>query len=77
MVADAALVYRAFPLARNKILVRFENIADRFDGKMAAETRYIDMQSFATQFLQDANKGVKTNILGVSIDEVSLSNNKL
>jgi len=30
--SDFKLVYRAFPLARNSILVRFENLADLFDG---------------------------------------------
>lgn len=48
-VQTQSLIYRAFPLGRNSILVRFENIADRFDPK-GIETKFIDVDAFAKNF---------------------------
>ena len=35
-----------FPLAKNKVLVRLENLLDKFDGTNS-ETKYFDMVTFA------------------------------
>jgi len=53
--ADNQMVYRAFPIKRNQILVRFENIADKFDSKTAYVSRLIDVRQFAKEFYAEAN----------------------
>lgn len=64
-VSTESLIYRAFPLGRNKILVRFENVADRFDAK-GQETKFIDVQAFAKNFQLDALKGKATNAASIN-----------
>lgn len=71
-VQTQSLVYRAFPLARNQILVRFENIADRFDPK-GIETKFIDVEAFSKNFQFDALKGKVASAPGIKFEEVSLS----
>lgn len=39
--SNQGMLYRAFPIARNEILVRIENLQDRFDG--SNDTKFIDM----------------------------------
>ena len=41
---DNQMIYKAFPLKRNQILVRFENIADKFDSKTAYVNRLINVK---------------------------------
>ena len=41
------ITYFAQPLARNKVLFRFENLADRFDQVNQSDTKYIDVKRFA------------------------------
>lgn len=45
--------YQAYPLGKKKILVRFENILDRFDVSNS-ETKYIDLINFAKDFWYDS-----------------------
>jgi len=40
------LTYRIFPLAKNKVLVRFTNLADRFDSGNK-DVEYVDVEGFA------------------------------
>lgn len=75
-VQTQSLIYRAFPLGRNKILLRFENIADRFDTK-SQETKYIDVQAFAKNFLLDSLKGKASDAMQANIEEVTLSTSML
>jgi len=63
---DNQMIYKAFPLKRNQILVRFENIADKFDSKTAYVNRLIDVKQFAKEFYAEANQ-IDT------IDKLSLS----
>ena len=69
------MVYRAFPLARNTILVRFENLADLFDGADQS-VKYVDVESFAKDFYRDANKNDRISMGTIKIEEFSLSNNQ-
>lgn len=52
------------PLGRNKIFVRIENLADRFDVSREGETpiKYVNLMKFAKNFWQQANAGVKQNM---------------
>lgn len=63
---DNQMVYKAFPVKRNQILARFENIADKFDSKTAYVNRLIDVKQFAQEFYAEANQIDK-------IDKLSLS----
>jgi hypothetical protein len=48
--------FLTFPLARNKILFRFENIGDKFDLLNEANgTLHVDIVKFAYSFYFDAN----------------------
>jgi len=49
-----SLTYHTLPLSKNKILVRFENLADKFDLKQM-NMPYIDVIRFAKQFYKEAN----------------------
>ena len=70
-----SLQYQAFPLGKNKIMVRFENLADKFDIDTAFSIKYFDVKKFTTQFYQQANNGVLPR--WTTIDEVNLSGNIL
>jgi len=54
-------VYHAFPLGKNKILIRLENTFDKFDlvnpmEKMGqVEPKFINMNQFAKDFYLEAN----------------------
>ena len=37
-----------FPMAKNKVLVRLENLLDKFDGTNS-ETKYFDIVSFSKE----------------------------
>lgn len=47
--------YQAFPVGKGKILVRLENILDKFDNK--ASTRYFDLVTFSKALWTEANDG--------------------
>ena len=38
-------------------MVRFENLADRFDAQSSLAVKYFDVRRFAIQFYKDANEG--------------------
>ena len=56
-------------------MVRFENLADRFDVK-SQSIKYLDVQKFAREFYMEANPFSKY-VPQIDIKEVSLSNNQL
>jgi len=65
--------YVVFPLAKNEILVRFENLQDKFD--LNTTVLNVDIQKFALDFFYASNGAVKEPM--VSIKEMDLSNNML
>lgn len=73
------MVYRAFPLKKNQILVRIENNADKFDTRTAYLKREIDIKSFARDFYAEATQMGSADKLSLSklpathIQEVTLS----
>ena len=52
---DETVQYQAFPLQKGQILVRVENIQDRFDKAAASKT--VNLASFAKNFWSLANNG--------------------
>lgn len=68
-----------FPVARNVILVRFENLADKFDGPINKstpnDTTYsIDVKAFATVLWTKINPGAFLNDLNIM--ETTLTGNQ-
>ena len=56
------------------MLIRFSNLADRFDAQ-GQQTRFFDILTFAQKFILDANSGKAPEITSVKIEELSLSGN--
>lgn len=79
VATDNQMIYKAFPLKRNQILVRFENIADKFDSKTAYVNRLLDIKQFAKEFYAEANymsatdKLSMSRIPAISYEEVNLN----
>lgn len=65
--------YRAFPLQKNQILVRFENLADRFDAQ-SNSSEFVNVDSFARDLYIEVNDKLPQS---VKIEELSLSANQL
>lgn len=72
---DNDLTFHTFPMAKNKILLRIENIADRFDYNIS-KVNVVDIKSFAQQFYKEANPS-STNKPKILIKEVSITDNQL
>ena len=70
---DGDLKVHMIPQARNKILIRLENIADLFDGT-PAQTPYFDLQTYAEELFSHSNGGKKAT--SVQITERTLGNNQ-
>jgi len=64
---------RIYPMAKNQIIMRLENMADTFDG-WEARTHYINLQKYARDLYMDINKGKSPSFL--IITETSLSANQ-
>lgn len=64
--------YTLMPSAKNEIIVRFENMADRFDsvGTGNPSKWNIDIQKFAIDLYQEVNSGVQPEV--VKIEELDL-----
>ena len=60
-------------MAKNKILLRIENIADRFDHNIS-KVNIVDLKTFAQQFYKEANP-FSTNKPRIQIKEVSITDN--
>ena len=56
--------YQAFPLSKGKILVRLENLQDKFDSTAAPST--VNLVTFAKQFWSQANGGSQSPIPKIS-----------
>lgn len=66
--------YQLFPLAKNKVLLRLENLLDKFDITNS-ETKYFDLVTFSKELWyhsQLSSKGIK-NQPQAHIQEMSLS----
>lgn len=69
----------AFPLEKNKVLVRFTNLADKFDSKTAGGKASVNVEQWAVEFYNDANPQqapIKAGDLNFSIEETTLSGNQ-
>jgi len=65
-----------FPLAKNQILARFENIGDKFDHfAKDLGVMEVDLESWATDLFAQANNNHWT--ADFDIQEVDLTNNRL
>lgn len=71
----SSLTYHTFPLGLNKILVRFENLADRFDH-LQSDTKYINVKQFASQFYKEANPLSKKNPPIARIQETTIDHSQ-
>ena len=49
------ITYHSFPLGKNKILVRFTNLADRFDT-FTQQNSFVNVTNFAHTFYKEANQ---------------------
>ena len=69
------LTYHVHPLDKNKILVRIENLADRFDANIdnSTQVKYVDLMKFAKNFWQEANPG-NTQNMTIKVVEQALTN---
>jgi len=47
---------RIYPMAKNQIILRLENMADTFDDK-GSKTHYINLQKYARDLYMDINSG--------------------
>ena len=64
------ITYRMFPLGKNEILVRFENLADLIDAKNeSALPQFINIEQFADDLYLEENQIKATNF---EIQEMSL-----
>lgn len=66
LTSSPEVTYRIFPLGKNKVLVRFTNLADRFDSKVK-DVEYMDVEKFAKELYASANAG--RNATGIKITE--------
>ena len=64
--------YRLFPMARNKILIRFENLADPLDSSKN-NTLNLNIQTFSKDLYSMQNQGLLPKSL--SVEEVNVSAN--
>jgi len=47
--------YIVFPLGKNEILVRFENLHDNFDKVSNESSIFVDLNKFAYEFYLESN----------------------
>jgi len=66
LTSSPEVTYRIFPLGKNKVLVRFTNLADRFDSKVK-DVEYMNVEKFAKELYASANGGM--NATGIKITE--------
>jgi len=50
------MTLKAFPLEKNKILVRVTNLADRFDTAEALKIQYFNLQEYGRKLYIDSNR---------------------
>jgi len=51
-----SMTYRLFPIGKNKILARFENLADKLDpGNANNAIQFVDLDQFAHDLYEDVN----------------------
>jgi hypothetical protein len=60
---EGSMTYRLFPIAKNKILVRFENLADKLDeGEMNNAPQFLDVNKFAKDIYMEVNNQKASSI---------------
>lgn len=78
-------MYQAYPVSKNKILLRLENIYDLFDADKLKESKlvqktsrpqYLDVARFAEAFWREANPSSTRNVKAI-VNEMNLSGNQL
>jgi len=68
LTSSPEVTYRIFPLGKNKVLVRFTNLADRFDSNVK-DVEYVDVERFAKELYASANGGRSINATNIKITE--------
>lgn len=63
---------RLYPMDKNQIIVRAENLGDQFDG-LGSPTFYLNMQKYARELYVEVNNGLVPT--SISVEETSLSSN--
>lgn len=58
------------PSDQNDVVVRFENLADRFDGVNNTSNWNLDLQKFAKNLYEQANNGAQPEL--IKIEELDL-----
>ena len=66
------MMYRIYPVEKNHITVRFDNLGDRFDNNWG--TFNVDVRRFASEIYREANKGKLPQ--NIDVKEMSLSANQ-
>lgn len=72
-VVELPFKYVVFPRSRNEILIRFENIGDKFDRD--EQQLIVDVYNFTKALFDLANAG-KAELNSINILEVSLTGNQ-
>lgn len=80
VVLPNSVKYELFPIARNTLFVRLENIGDRFDTDRWAfpsTTISFPLDQFSRNLFAQSNLDPKTNLTSVLYQELSLTGNQL
>lgn len=62
---------KVYPVAKDMIVFRLENMGDVFDGYANARTHYINLQKYARDFYQKVNLEIPKQMI---IEEMTISN---
>jgi len=75
-LSDTAGVLKVvpFPLGRNEILIRVENMQDLFDGE--GDVIDFSISEYCMALMRQANQGIDVDVSKLTIEERSLSNNQ-
>lgn len=57
--------YTVLPSAKNEIIVRFENLADRFNGADNSSIWNLDLQKFAVDLYQGVNSAALPEVVKI------------
>lgn len=86
LISDFSLTYalpdavkaNLFPMSRNNILVRVENIGDNFDTPASSNrTFYVKLKDYAAALYQHVNSGKNAVLLNhINVNEMSLTGNQ-
>jgi hypothetical protein len=80
ITAPTSVKYEVFPIKRNQIFVRLENIGDRFDTdpfNIQNTTVYFPLDKWARDLFNKSNNNPLTTLQTVLYSELSLTGNQL